>query len=440
MNNFSRAFLSVRRKVGKSIVLFLVLFVLSTFVLVGLSVKNSADTAARELRHALGGSFGLVVDKSKSENFTASEGQGSGVQYVGAPLDNSVAEEVLKTPGIESCNASQIGEAVLTDADGAYLELVKTNNQYDDDETLLHTVTRETNTDSEKSSFFSKGTFQIVEGRPILPEDKNAVLISKDLAGLNDLEVGDQIWLQPAQGKTSAPFSIMGIYEIKEPQLNAGLVPPPSLYQNRIFTDNAKGGTAEYQRLEFYVEDPAQLDTTIAAAKETADIAWDDFAVETADEEYQRTAAPLETMSALLSALLMGLILGSILVLSLLLSLWVKSRIHEAGILLAMGYQKAQIFLQHFTEVMLIAVLAFGISFFAGQAAAGITGDLLLQNAAEQTETIASDEEPSLEVEVTARDFAVVCGIGTFVAALSVGISNIPVFHLQPKKILSKMS
>ncbi len=82
MNTLSRAFLSVHRKKGKSIVLFMVLLVVSTFVLVGLSIKYSADTAAQELRHSLGGSFGLVVDKSKSEKFIASENQSSGVQYV----------------------------------------------------------------------------------------------------------------------------------------------------------------------------------------------------------------------------------------------------------------------------------------------------------------------------------------------------------------------
>lgn len=321
MNTLSRAFLSVHRKKGKSIVLFMVLLVVSTFVLVGLSIKYSADTAAQELRHSLGGSFGLVVDKSKSENFIASENQSSGVQYVGAPLDDSVIEEVLKTPNIESYNASQIGEAILTNANGEYLEPVKTNNQYDDDETLLHTVTSEINTDSEKSSFFSKGTFQITEGRHILPTDENVVLISKELAGLNNLEVGDQIWLQSSQEKTSSPFSIVGIYEIKEPQLNAGLVPPPSLYQNRIFIDDSNGESGEYQRLEFYVKDPAQLSNTIESAKENANIAWDDFAVETADEEYQRTAAPLENMSALVSSLLTCLIIGSALVLSLILSL-----------------------------------------------------------------------------------------------------------------------
>lgn len=440
MNTLSRAFLSVHRKKGKSIVLFMVLLVVSTFVLVGLSIKYSADTAAQELRHSLGGSFGLVVDKSKSENFIASENQSSGVQYAGAPLDDSVIEEVLKTPNIESYNASQIEEAILTNANGEYLELVETNNQYDDDETLLHTVTSEMNTDSEKSMFFSKGTFQITEGRHILPTDENVVLISKELAGLNNLEVGDQIWLQSSQEKTSSPFSIVGIYEIKEPQLNAGLVPPPSLYQNRIFIDDSNGESGEYQRLEFYVKDPAQLSNTIESAKENANIAWDDFAVETADEEYQRTAAPLENMSALVSSLLTCLIIGSALVLSLILSLWIKGRIHETGILLAMGYRKTQIFLQHFTEVMMIAVLAFGISFFAGQVVADVTGDLLLQNVSAQTETIASDTASSLEVEITVRNFAAVCGIGTLVVAFSVGMSNIPVFRLQPKEILSKMS
>ena len=88
----------------------------------------------------------------------------------------------------------------------------------------------------------------------------------------------------------------------------------------------------------------------------------------------------------------------------------------------------------------MIAVLAFGISFFAGQVVADVTGDLLLQNVSAQTETTASDTASSLEVEITVRNFAAVCGIGTLVVAFSVGMSNIPVFRLQPKEILSKMS
>ena len=71
MGIFQRAFLSVIRKLGKSVVLFLVLLVVSTFVLVGLSTKRTSDTAALELRHTLGGNFGLVINKANSENYKA---------------------------------------------------------------------------------------------------------------------------------------------------------------------------------------------------------------------------------------------------------------------------------------------------------------------------------------------------------------------------------
>lgn len=438
MNDLSRAYLSVRRKLGKSVLLFFVLLVVSTFVLVGLSIKRSADTAAQNLRHSLGGSFGLVVDKSKSENFIAGENQTSDIRYIGAPLDDSVMNQISKNPHIESCNASRIDEAILTNLEGEDLELVKTNSQYDDDEALLHTVSSEVNTFSEKSSYFLRGIFHLMEGRHITESDKYVALISKELAALNNIEIGDKI--QFKNSKTDTSLSVIGIYEVKESQLNAALVPPPSLYQNRIFISSADLGGGEYQRLEFYVDDPEQLSNIIEAVKENTDVAWDDFAVETADAEYRRSAAPLENMSSLLSSVLICLIFGSTLALSLILSLWVKSRVRETGILLAMGYRKVQILFQHFSEVMMIAVLAFCFSFFAGQAIAHTTGDFLIQNTTVQTDMVSSEEISPLDVEITVGDFAVVCGGGTLVVVLSVGMSSIPVFCLKPKKILSKMS
>lgn len=447
MGTFQRAFLAVKRKRGKSIVLFLILLIVSTFVLVGLSAKRSADTEALELRHSLGGSFGLVINKSKSENFKA--GEDGSMQYMGAPLEDSVIEKMMATPGIEQYNAYQNGESEVLSSSGTYLELIKTNNQYDDDEHLLHTATSESNTSSQKSNYFQKDIFQLVEGRHIGGSDTNAALISKDLAAINQLNIGDQITLKPLNGSAAVTLTIMGLFEIKEPQLDSGLAPPPSLYQNRIFTDTASAkqlytaGKGEYKRLDFYVDDPAELNNIITSAKENVNISWGDFSIETADAEYQRAAAPLEKVSSLLFSLLICIVAGSVLALSMILGLWMKERVHEIGILLAIGFRKSRIIGQHILEILLIAIAAFGVCYFVGTAVADTAGDLLMTSAYEQS----ADEQGAemanvtpLEIEVTVPDFLAVCGIGTLVAALSVCISSMPIVRLKPKEILTKMN
>lgn len=449
MGIFQRAFLSVIRKLGKSVVLFLVLLVVSTFVLVGLSTKRTSDTAALELRHTLGGNFGLVINKANSENNKADEN--GGVQYTGSSLDDSVIEKVMSISGIEQYNAYQNGESEVLSSDGIPLELIKTNNQYDEDERLLHMATSESNSFSEKSNYFQKEIFQLTEGKHIGDGDTSIALISKDLAAVNHLKVGDKIMLKTMNGGAVVTLTIAGLFEIKEPQVNAGLAPPPSLYQNRIFTDNKTAkelytnGKGEYKGVNFYVDDPAQLSNIIESVKENVNIAWDDFSIETADAEYRRSAAPLEKMSSMLSSLLLCIVVGSLLALSLMLALWMKERVHEIGVLLAMGFDKIQIIGQHIVEILLIAIVAFGISYFAGAAAANTAGNYLMTSACEQSvgeqdiEVTGKDTAP-IEIDVTAPDFFAVCGIGSLVAVLSVFVSSVPVVRLKPKEILTKMN
>lgn len=275
-------------------------------------------------------------------------------------------------------------------------------------------------------------------------------MISKDLAAVNHLKVGDKIILKPMNGGAVVTLNLAGFFEIKEPQLNAGLASPPTLYQNRIFTDNKTAkelytnGKGEYKGVNFYVDDPAQLSNIIEFVKENVNIAWNDFSIETTDAEYSRSATPLEKMSSMLSSLLLCIVVGSLLALSPMLVLWMKERVHEIGVLLAMGFDKTQIIGQHIVEILLIDIVAFGISYFAG-AAANTTANYLMTSACEQSvgeqeiEATGKDTVP-LEINVTAPDFFVVCGIGTLVAVLSVFVSSVPVVWLKPKEILTKMN
>ena len=57
MSLIKRVLLYLLRKRGRSILLMVIIFIMSTFLLVGISVKSSADQAAEELRKSIGSSF-----------------------------------------------------------------------------------------------------------------------------------------------------------------------------------------------------------------------------------------------------------------------------------------------------------------------------------------------------------------------------------------------
>lgn len=85
--------------------------------------------------------------------------------------------------------------------------------------------------------------------------------------------------------------------------------------------------------------------------------------MEADNKTYLAAAAPLEKSQTLITSFLLLIVLVSAVVLSLILTMWAKSRIHETGVLLSIGFGKASIIGQYLTEVLLIAAIAFGLSF-----------------------------------------------------------------------------
>lgn len=462
MDLFQRAILYIRRKRSKSLILFLILLVIATFVLTGFSIRRASETAALNLRQSLGGSFSLTIDKSKSDNFQPRKNGETGMVYIGEPISDKVVEQVMKTKGIDDLNAYRTGNALLKSKDSEYLHLVKTNDRYQDDEIAQHTITSEADTQSAYSSYFQKGILQLAEGEHLTIKDTNAALISQELAAQNKLKIGDEIQLalSGTVGGSAVVLKISGIFEIVEPQLNTGVLPPTSLYQNRIFTDIQSGnmlyskGSSNYNRADFYVNDPAQIDSIIQKVREDKSINWSCFAIDANDVEYQRAAKPLESIDTLISTLLLVMIMAGTAVLSMILTMWMKSRIHETGVFLSIGISKAKIVLQHIAEILIIAAFAFGISFFTSGAVAQTVGSAMLQSSSERkaSSTLADlrDETPQAQnnettiteliVQVSLSDLAWVYGMGALVVIASVGLSSIPVLRLKPKEILTRMS
>lgn len=187
-------------------------------------------------------------------------------------------------------------------------------------------------------------------------------------------------------------------------------------------------------------------------------IDWKQFNVSVDNEAYSQAAAPLNNLSRLVKILLIIMMAVSVAILSLLLTLWMRNRVYETGVFLALGIHKFKILGQYVTEVLLIAIVAFGISYFSGNAIAENVGNALLQQQlsrgepSEQTGTVAVSSvvvaEPiagtealnSIEVKVTLRSFVQLYLIGTLIIVIAVGMSSVSIMRLNPKEILSKMS
>ena len=482
MGTIKRAFLYVTRKKGKSILLFFILLIMSTFVLTGLSTQKASQEAQKNLREALGGEFYVSVELSESNPYfrRVDDGEGALDLYTELPVTRDMINAIMEIGGIEKYDASAqtLVSTNLTIFPGNVPLKGELNNK----------IYARTVAGTENNSFFQSGIMELTEGKHITGNESNAAVISRDMADQNSLQIGDSISLQADE---EAEVRIIGIYEIRKPDPAYASVVTYEKLENQIFIDTSAlqdlfgDMPVGFYEAAFSVYDPAQLDSIMSEVKGLSAIDWRAFKVAADNQTYLDAAAPLQKLQALVSSIIWVIVLVSAVILSLILTMWGRSRIHETGVFLSLGIGKMRIIGQYLAEVLLIAVIAFGCSYFTSNAVAGqLANGLLQQNipaSEEQTAgvTITKKDGFSEDVVVSIKDDSALSDmpsgqdtapevevaadgaeadreqirvtidsynmlqlylIGIIVIILSVGISSLSVMRLKPREILSKMS
>ena len=458
-----RAFFYTTRKRGKTLILLLTLFVISTFVLTGLSILAAADQSALSLRQSVGGSIKLELDKDNRQNWTYQQGVGGTlVGYTGTPITDADIEKVMSVKGIHSYNG--VGDGSVFAMDFSFISGFSFGPG--SDYSRLPSVSN-----SEYFNYFRRGAFKLVEGRHITPEDDHAVLISTALAERNGLKLGDTITVQccyDAGGYPNVSLKIIGIY--KSTLDDGGFTTTSTDKRNRLIIDHKAmreimmHDMIQYDNgVEFFVDDPRDIDK-IAAQIQKLDLDWSCFKLTVDNTAYEAVASSLTAMQNMVTGLIIGIVIVSIGILALILNMWIKQRTYETGILLSIGVSKVKIVAQYILETLMIAVIAFGLSYFSSGAIAQGTSNLLFSQVAE-TQPIPEIETPddgteylditgqyipydtsdmvapdSIEVHVTAEHLLWVYLLGMAVCTAAVVLASLPVVKMKPKNILSQMS
>ena len=454
MNFMNRAWLYIVRKRGKSILLFVILLVMATFVLTALALGNASKAAQQELRQSLGGSFLIGFDYTENNPYLKVENvDGGTLVYSTQQISPELVEQVRSINGVNYCSATTESLAVLPSLD-LFAGNIPIEEEFRNSSKILGTWK------SEELSRFTSGQLTLTEGRHIMPGDKNKGLISKDLADKNSLKIGDVI-----QTDKGVEIEIVGLFSPKEIEGINDQVTTYDKIQNLIITDLAtlvayENGPAiqGFNELTVSVDDPQNMEEIISKVKGISGVDWKGFSFLLDNEDYENAASSLEQLSELVATILIVALIVSIAILSLILTMWARTRIHETGVLLSVGISKLSILGQYIAEVLLIAVLAFSLSYFSASAIAGQMGNVL-QSGQAVTEvqqenglsagsrgepgTDAEDqkiEPPKLQVRVQFEEMGLLFLLGIGIVTVSAGFSSISVMRLKPREILSKMS
>ena len=416
MTPWKRAWLYVCRERKRSIRLILLCLVLTVFMLLCSWVQASMAQNAETLRKAIGASFRIEDDADGTlinDNLIAEiEDVGNILRASGENLQLLYSESVLPLPGMLAGGDDE-GQFMMSYYSGHY---------------------------SEMEQHFRTGELELIEGRHITPEDSWSAVISRALAEQNGLSVGDRFEAgyspetraeDPSLPEEPFSFTIVGIFDItgQQTQLNQA---EPSMLQNAVFIDAAAGhaidsGDPTHSRYRygviFMVDDPRDLEQTVAAAQSNLDMQH--FRCVVDDTEYRQSVQPLERMETTMKLLTVVLIGIGTIILALVLLLWIRQRTKEIGIYLSIGLSKRNILLQLLTESVVSSVIGGSIAIpltFAITAAVRFSG-----SAAQMLPA-----PPTVSIIVTWIAVLAVSILATLLAAIRL-------LQLHPKDILSTL-
>lgn len=167
-------------------------------------------------------------------------------------------------------------------------------------------------------------------------------------------------------------LEIIGIFHANVTQVTNEYTLEWDIIQNYLFVDyqtelalwelyDEINGIVDYplrMTVDFYVDNPDELETIIKRVKEREDIDWEGLMVEVNDSTYQSALSPLQTINGLAVFLFVFILIVCVILLTLILRMWMKTRKKEMGILLSIGVGQKKIICQFLLEGFIILFIA----------------------------------------------------------------------------------
>lgn len=448
-----RAGLYLLRKKGKAISIFLLIMVVSTFLISCFSLLTASEKLASDIRGALGAAFYL----------RASTGIVSDENGEMTVMENHIRITDNEIKRIQNCgNIAYYNPVNYGYAKGEQLTFIHGEKHTEDNNMGAVTALRYSALETD----FVDEVLALAAGRHITEADTNAVLISSEVAAVNGLSVGDKIVLSSSElGEADGEYidvwsgerketvvTIVGIYDILE--ADANVTATAGRQENRIYasidvlTQLAASEPSVYTgEVGFYVTDPKTLDEIVSKVQQIEEIDWKTHFIRMNDFQYSKISDSLTSLGDLIKILSACVSIVSAAILTLILTLRIRGRIPEAGILLGAGIPKGEIIKQFLLEVLSAAAAAFLFSYAAGFGISHNLGNHLLAdfqpnliNAAAlqngMNDAVSIDSYLTLGIGKT----LLIYGCQLIVVVLSVLLSSASILKLKPREILTKMS
>ncbi len=419
MSIFNRAYLYIIRKKVRSSILFLIVTLISFFLLSGSVLNTTVNNISKNLYKDVNFGFNIEsADKSNKE------------------IEKDTLKKIEELKGITTKNyifsksVTVEGEKVVQENQNITLN--------DEMKNKSNLVMMNGITASKSNIDFKSEVLKLEKGRHIEENDKNKIMIHEKFAELNNINLGDKIKLSQ-EGKI-LELEVVGIYSGEKTNTFNGL--SSDFIENTVYTDYKSSqellaliSNNKVTSVEYGVEDPTNLDDVI---KTVENLGINNLMVSKSNKNYELITSSVESITKITNIIRIGSVVVGVVILSLILMFWVRERTYEIGILLSLGTSKVNLVLQFIVEVLLITL--FGLITALG------TEMTTIKYLANNVGSIFSEELPKtiadelMKISVSGIDIISLVIVMVAIVIISVVVALLPILKMKPKKILTNIN
>ena len=419
MSIFNRAYLYIIRKKVRSSILFLIVTLISFFLLSGSVLNTTVNNISKNLYKDVNFGFNIEsTDKSNKE------------------IEKDTLKKIEELKGISTKNyifskpVTVEGKKVVQENQNITLN--------DEIKNKSNLVMMNGITASKSNIDFKSEVLKLEKGRHIEENDKNKIMIHEKFAELNNVNLGDKIKLSQ-EGKT-LELEIVGIYSGEKTNTFNGL--SSDFIENTVYTDYKASqelsnliANNKVTSVEYGVEDPTKLDDVIKAVE---NLGINNLMVSKSNKNYELVTSSVESITKITNMIRIGSVVVGVVILSLILMFWVRERTYEIGILLSLGTSKVNLVLQFIVEVLLVTIvglmIALGIEIATIKYLASNVGSIFSE---ELPKSIADE---LMKMSVNGIDIVNLVIVMIAIVIISVVVALLPIMKMKPKKILTNIN
>ena len=419
MSIFNRAYLYIIRKKVRSSILFLIVTLISFFLLSGSVLNTTVNNISKNLYKDVNFGFNIEsADKSNKE------------------IEKDTLKKIEELKGITTKNYIFSKPVVV---EGKKVVQENQNITLNDEMKNKSNLVMMNGITASKSNIdFKSEVLKLEKGRHIEENDNNKIMIHEKFAELNNVNLGDKIKLSQ-EGKT-LELEIVGIYSGEKTNTFNGL--SSDFIENTVYTDYKSSqelsnliANNKVTSVEYGVEDPTKLDDVI---KNVENLGINNLMVSKSNKNYELVTSSVESITKITNMIRIGSVVVGVVILSLILMFWVRERTYEIGILLSLGTSKVNLVLQFIVEVLLVTI--FGLMIALGIEIATI------KYLASNVGSIFSEELPKsiadelMKMSVNGIDIVNLVIVMIAIVIISVVVALLPILKMKPKKILTNIN